>query len=123
MDDASIHEDTSVKTQATLAAGLLSAIGATACCFGPLLIVTLGVGGAWAARMKSLEPLQPVFVALTVVFMGFAFHRLYVRPRSCEAGEACERPEVLRRQRVAFWIAAAAILLMATFPLFAEYFY
>lgn len=112
-----------MKTPTTLAAGILSAIGATACCFGPLLVVTLGVGGAWAARMKTLEPLQPVFVALTVAFMGFAFHRLYIRPRSCEPGEGCEVPQVLSGQRLAFWIAALAILLMATFPLFAEFFY
>lgn len=112
-----------MKTQATLAAGILSAIGATACCFGPLLVVTLGFGGAWAARMKGLEPLQPMFVAFTAAFMGFAFHRLYIRPRKCAPGEACEVPQVLRRQRIAFWIVLVAILTMATFPLFADYFY
>lgn len=112
-----------MKTQATLGAGLLAAIGATACCFAPLLIVTLGFGGAWAARMKGLEALQPVFVALTLAFMAFAFHRLYIRPRNCVPGEACELPRVLRRQRISFWIVALAILLMALFPLFAEYFY
>ena len=112
-----------MKTQASLAAGVLAAIGATACCFGPLLLVTLGFGGAWAARMRGLEALQPVFVVLTVGFMGFAFHRLYVAPRRCAPGEACELPHVLRRQRVAFWIVAAIIAFMAAFPLFADYFY
>ena len=102
---------------------MLSAIGATACCAGPLLVVTLGFGGAWAAGMKQLEPLQPVFAALTFGFMAFAFHRLYIRPRNCAPGETCESPHVLRRQRVAFWIVAAAILVMAAFPFFAEYFY
>lgn len=121
-----MHEPTnpySVKTRATLAAGMLSAIGATACCFGPLLVVTLGFGGAWAARMKSLEPLQPIFFVLTVAFMGFAFHRLFMRPKQCAQGEWCERPEVLKRQRIAFGIVAVAILFMVIFPLFAEYFY
>ena len=108
-----------MKTQASLAAGILSAIGATACCFGPLLLVTLGFGGAWAVRMKGLEPFQPVFAALTLAFMGFAFHRLYVQPRRCAGGVSCELPQVLRRQRVAFWIAAVLVLLMAAFPLFA----
>jgi mercuric ion transport protein len=112
-----------MKTQATLAAGILSAVGATACCFGPLLLVTLGFGGAWAARLKGLEAMQPLFVALTVGFMAFAFHRIYIRPRKCAPGEACELPQVLLRQRIAFWIVAVAILFMASVPLFAEYFY
>jgi mercuric ion transport protein len=112
-----------MKTQASLTASVLSAIGATACCFGPLLMVTLGFGGAWAARIKALEPLQPVFVLLTLAFVGFAFHRLYVRPRKCAPGEVCEVPQVLARQRTAFWIVVAIIVAMAVFPLFAEHFY
>lgn len=112
-----------MKTPATLAAGVLSAIGATACCFGPLLLVTLGFGGAWAGRLRALEAFQPVFMALTLAFMGFAFHRLYVRPRKCAPGEACELPEVLRNQRIAFWIVACVIVVMVAFPLFAPFFY
>lgn len=112
-----------MKTQATLAAGILSAIGATACCFGPLLVVTLGFGGAWAARMKGLEPFQPLFATLTLAFMALAFHRLYVRPRNCGPREACQLPHVIRRQRIAFWVVLTAILLMAAFPWFADYFY
>jgi hypothetical protein len=68
-----------MKTQASLTAGILAAFGATACCFGPLALVTLGFGGAWAARMERLTPLQPYLIGLTVLFMGFAFHRLYIR--------------------------------------------
>lgn len=112
-----------MKTQASLAAGVLSGIGATACCFGPLLLVTLGFGGAWAARMQGLASLQPVFVGLTLLFMGFAFHRLYIKPRQCAPGEVCEVPQVLRRQRVAFWVVVGVIAVMAVFPLFSDYLY
>ena len=111
-----------MKTQASLAAGILAAIGATACCFGPLLLVSIGFGGAWAARMQGLSTLQPVFIGLTLLFMGFAFHRLYVKPRRCAPGEACEVPQVLGRQRIAFWVVAAAIVAMIVFPFFSQYF-
>lgn len=111
-----------MKTHASLAAGVLAAIGATACCLGPLLLVSVGFGGAWAARMQSLSPLQPVFIGLTLLFMGFAFHRLYVRPRRCAPGDSCELPQVLGRQRIAFWVVTAAIVAMAVFPFFSNYF-
>jgi mercuric ion transport protein len=106
-----------------LAAGVLSAIGATACCLAPLLLVTHGFGGAWAARMKGLEPFQPVFIAMTIAFMAFGFHRLHVLPKKCAPGGACERPQVIRRQRIAWWIVAAVIALTAAFPFLADYFY
>jgi mercuric ion transport protein len=112
-----------MKTQTSLAGGVLSAIGATACCFGPLLLVTLGFGGAWAARMQALAPLQPVFMGLTLVFVGFAFHQLYIRPRQCAPGEVCEAPHVLKRQRVAFWIVVALIVAMTLVPFFAPLLY
>lgn len=112
-----------MKTQASLAAGILSAIGATACCFGPLLLVTLGFSGVWAARMQGLAPLQPLFAGLTVLFVGMAFHRVYIKPRRCAPGDACEAPRVLRRQRAALWLVVALIAAMALFPLFSEYLY
>ncbi len=70
-----------------------------------------------------LEPLQPVFIVATLAFMGFAVHRLYRKPRECEAGEACAVPAVLRRQRIAFWIVAAIIAAMASFPLLSPLLY
>jgi mercuric ion transport protein len=111
-----------MRTQASLAAGVLAAAGATACCFGPLLLVTLGIGGAWAARMQGLATFQPFFVGLTLLFMGYAFQRLYIK-RRCAPGEVCEAPHVLRRQRIAFWIVVAVIAVMAAFPLFSDYLY
>lgn len=108
-----------ITTPASLVGGALAAFGATACCSGPLLLMMLGFGGASAARMASLEPLQPWFIGLTVLFMGFAFYRLYLRPRRCAPGETCEAPPVLRRQRVAFWIVVALIASMTIFTFFA----
>lgn len=111
-----------MRTRASLAASVVAALGATACCFAPLLLVSIGLGGAWVARMQDLSALQPVFIVLTLSFMGFAFQRLFVQPRRCAPGDACAAPRVLGRQRIAFWVVAAAIALMFAFPFVSQHF-
>ena len=106
-----------------LIASVLAAIGATACCFGPLLLVTLGLGGAWVSSLRALEPYQPVFALLTLVFIGFAFYRLYIQPRRCAPGEACAIPAVLKRQRIIFWLVVVVVAAMFSFPFYAPIFY
>lgn len=99
-----------------LAGGVLAAFGASACCAGPLLLVTLGAGGAWVARLRALEPLQPLFLLLALLFVGWAFYRLYIAPRRCTPGQVCAAPAVLRRQRALFWLSLAAIAALLLFP-------
>lgn len=106
----------------TMAGGLLAAFGASACCFGPLLLVTLGAGGIWAARLRALEAYTPVFMLATGLLLGAAFWRLYVSPRQCAPDDACAVPAVLRRQRIAFWIVAMLAAAMLLFPFFVPLF-
>ncbi|HZE91048.1 MAG TPA: mercuric transporter MerT family protein, partial [Rhizobacter sp.] len=37
------------KVKSSLVAGVLAAIGASVCCVGPLVLLMLGIGGAWIA--------------------------------------------------------------------------
>lgn len=103
---------------APITAGVLSAIGASACCAGPLVLVALGLGGAWVSGLRALEPLFPVFVVLALGAFGFAFWRLYVAPRRCVPNIACASPRTLRRQRVAFWITLVAAKALILFPFY-----
>ena len=110
-----------MKTATTLFASALSALGATACCAGPLILVLLGFSGATAARLERLEQFQPMFAGLTLLFLGFAFHHLYVRPRHCEAGLVCELSLGVRRQRATFWLVVAFVGSLALLPTLSEY--
>ena len=103
---------------APIAAGVLSAIGASACCVGPLALVALGLGGAWVSGLRALEPLFPVFVAAAIAAFGFAFWRLYIAPRRCAPEVACASPRVMRRQRIAFWVALVCAKAMLWFPVY-----
>lgn len=40
----------------SLAAAAVAAILASACCLGPLVLLTLGLGGAWVSNLTGLEP-------------------------------------------------------------------
>ena len=110
-------------TRSSLLAGAAAAIGASACCAGPLVLVLIGAGGAWGSRLLALAPLQPFFVAAAVAAFGFAFHRLYLKREVCVPGEVCAVPAVRTRQRAIFWIFAVAATALMTFPLYAELFY
>lgn len=107
----------------SVVAGLVAAIGASACCAGPLLLVVLGVGGAWGSRLVALEPLQPLFVVAALAFFGLAFRRLYPRQEACTPDAVCARPAVWRGGRVIFWIVSAFAALLISFPLYAPLLY
>ena len=42
--------------------GVIAAIATSLCCIGPLVLVMLGVSGAWVANLAVLEPIRPYFV-------------------------------------------------------------
>ncbi len=43
--------------------GGLAAIVASTCCLGPLVLVALGLSGAWIGNLTLLEPYRPFFIA------------------------------------------------------------
>lgn len=112
-----------IGTKGSLAAGVLAALGASACCAGPLILLLLGVGGGWASHLIAFEPYSPYLTALTMLFLSAAFYNLYLRPRACATGDACATDRVIRNQRIIFWLVALPAVLLLTFPLYAPLFY
>jgi mercuric ion transport protein len=110
------------KVKGSLVAGVLAAVGASVCCVGPLLLLALGISGAWVATLTAFEPLRPGFIAATLVFLGLGFRRLYRQPQACEPDAACAAPLVLKRQRRMFWIVTVAILALLSVPWLAPFF-
>lgn len=106
----------------TLVAAALAAIGVSVCCVAPLVLVLLGVGGAWVATLTQLSPLEPVLSVLTIVLLAFAGYRLYRSPSVCAPGEECVPEPEQRRQRTIFWIVAAALIGLVSFPFYSSVF-
>ena len=103
---------------APITAGVLSALGASACCAGPLVLVALGLGGAWVSGLRALEPFFPIFLVFALGAFAFAFYRLYIAPRRCAPNIACASPRILRRQRVTFWITLVTAKALILFPFY-----
>ena len=110
----------------SLAGGALAAIVASACCLGPLVLVTLGISGAWISNLSALEPYRPAFIVVALAFMAFAYRQIFVkaaRPEACEPGTLCALPETNRTYRVIFWVVSALVLFALAFPYFVPLFY
>lgn len=106
-----------------LAAGGLAAILASACCIGPLLLVSIGLSGAWVANLQVLEPYKPMFLGVALLAMIFAYRRIYRAAAECKPGELCALPQTQFMYKMMFWIVIALMLIALTFPYFAHYFY
>jgi len=110
-------------TKGALFAGVMAALGASVCCLGPLVLLALGVGGAWVGNLTMMEPYRPIFVGVTLLFLGLAFRNLYRAPRVCAPGKSCDAPQSLKRQRFTFWSVTVLLLGLLAVPWFAPLFY
>lgn len=112
-----------LNARGALVGGVLASIGASACCVGPLLLLSLGVGGAWIGNLTRLEPYRPVFIALVLVFLGLALRKLYFVPQSCDPEALCAADHTRRRQRMVFWIVSPLLLGLIALPWLLPIFY
>jgi len=127
---AVVNLETSVGTQNAgekvgLIGGVLAAIGASVCCLGPLVLVSIGVGGAWISNLAALTPYRWIFIVAALAFMAFAWHKIYRAPAAaqCESGTLCAVPRTNRVYRVMFWVVSALVLAALVFPYFLPIFY
>jgi mercuric ion transport protein len=106
-----------------LLAGTLTAIGASACCVIPLMLLTLGIGGSWLSSLSLLEPYRPLFIGATVLLLAFSFHRIYLAPRVCDPGSSCAQDNAIKHLRLAFWIVSTIALGLIALPWLIPLFY
>lgn len=106
-----------------LASGGVAGVLASVCCVGPLVLVLLGIGGAWVSTLVAFTPYQPYFLAAAAVALAFAWRRIYRPAVDCAPGEVCAVPAVRRGQRLAFWLVALFVVAAGVSPYAAPFFY
>lgn len=121
MTNATINDsapgDDSNKARLIAAGGILGAIAASTCCIVPLVLFSLGISGAWIGNLTALSAYQPIFIAITLGFLGYGFWLVYRKPKiACADGEACARPLPNLVVKSALWFATALVLLAFAWP-------
>lgn len=99
------------------AGGVLGALAASSCCILPLVLFSVGAGGAWIGNLTALAPYQPIFVAITLGFLGYGHYLVYWRAKkACADGTACARPLPNRTVKIALWSATVLVVAALAFP-------
>ncbi|MGH9389067.1 MAG: mercuric transporter MerT family protein, partial [Vicinamibacteria bacterium] len=95
-----------------------SALAASVCCLGPLVLALLGLGGG--ALLLKFAPYRPYLLVASLLCLGAAFFLTYRRPleRECEPDAACASPSRGKGQKTALWIVTVIVALAALFPYF-----
>jgi mercuric ion transport protein len=106
-----------------LFAGGVAAILASTCCLGPLVLVMLGVSGAWISNLTVLEPYRPLFIGAAIAALFFAWRRIFRPAPACKPGEVCAVPQVRTAYKMIFWGVAALVLIALAFPYVLPLFY
>lgn len=99
-----------------LVTGGLAAILASTCCLGPLVLITLGVSGAWIGNLTALEPYRPIFIGAALAALFFAWRRIFHPAQACRPDEVCAVPQTQKIYKAWFWIVAALVAVALAFP-------
>lgn len=106
-----------------LVTGGFAALLASACCLGPLVLITLGVSGAWISHLTELGPMQPVFVGAAVFALLLAWRRIWRPVSECGPGKLCALSPVHHTLKLLFVVVVLLVLVALLFPFIAPWFY
>lgn len=117
-------KESGIKKYLIAAGSVIGAVLASSCCIMPLLLLTLGVSGAWIGNLTLLEPYKPFFIIVTLIFLGLGFWQVYFKAgRVCAEDSYCAIPGAEMMTKIALWLATGLILLAVTVNYWAPFFY
>lgn len=101
-----------------LIGAIVSAIVASICCIGPLVLVGLGVSGAWIGSLSAFHQYRPIFMPIAFIFLAFAFYKVYSKPKTedCKTNSYCANPKADKINKMALWGVTVLVVGMLIFP-------
>jgi len=108
----SIRDEGNTRKGLMAAGGVVGALLASSCCIAPLVLLSLGISGAWMSNLTALAPYQGYFIAATLLFLGAGYWSVYFKPKKpCAEGSYCASPTSDRVIRMALWFATVLVAL------------
>jgi mercuric ion transport protein len=87
--------------------GILGALALSSCCILPLILFSVGLGGAWVGNLTALAPYKPLFATATAGLIGYGFYLAYRKPKQvCPSDGACAQHLPNRLVKLGLWTAA-----------------
>ncbi|HJV84186.1 MAG TPA: mercuric transporter MerT family protein [Noviherbaspirillum sp.] len=128
LDNPTSIKAANARPRKNLSTGLMalavgSSIIASTCCVLPLVLVLVGITGAWMVNLTSLRPITPFFTAISIGALVWAGVLVFRPSPACSTteGPACDKARPVTK---AIFLACAVFIgLLLLFPLFAPYFY
>ena len=101
-------------TSLPLVGSIISAVIASLCCIGPIVLALLGVGGA--GLFSKVASLRPYLTGITVIFLGTAFYLAFRKRKvRCEDG-TCKIRSPNKIKKIVLMAAAILAVFLFTFP-------
>lgn len=124
-------ESTEQQAPRKLSLGLLlvavtSSLLASTCCLFPLVLVLLGITGAWMVHLSVLKPWVPLLTAIAVVALVGSGYLLFRPLRSCNVSDDVSGVACVDSRRVAqriYLVSGLLVSALLLFPVVAPIFY
>jgi mercuric ion transport protein len=109
-----------------LLVAVTSSLLASTCCLFPLVLVLLGITGAWMVHLSVLKPWVPLLTAIAVVALVGSGYLLFRPLRSCNVSDDVSGVACVDSRRVAqriYLVSGLLVSALLLFPVVAPIFY
>ena len=106
------------------AGSVLAGLGAVTCCAVPMILLGIGVTGAWIGGFNALFLYRPYLIAIALVLMAAGFVSVYRKPKGPSPGgeTACRSPRLDFFNKAALWVSTVLITAAIGLPYTAPWF-
>jgi len=119
-----ILESTNYKRWVAVSGALAGGLAASACCVLPMILLWVGISGAWIANLTALAEYHGIFIGAAMSLLALSYYFIFIRrKRECDEGELCSRPLPDTWVKASFWLAAIMISIAAVFPYAVNFYY